>query len=286
MIAFQTGEGDGRGISLATSRDGVNWVAEVVRPVSDEQQSQTPSVAAADGVMHLVYVHVNNGVRYGSRKGTTGAFSTQLAPVPAGHEISRANAGVVLDGQRRPAVFYWYNARESGRSVVAFWRPGQAQAVEAAVSESGSDDGFASLAFVDTAPRLLVNVRRDNDFEDHLWFTSSADGKAWSPLVKMPKDVKDYWNLPLSLAADSKGRLAAAVTITGGAGAELGRPKMLRSDDLKTWRVWSPDANRMLMGVPTVGQVVYAANDKLYVVFINNDPGRKMPAGINLWREP
>lgn len=285
-IAYQTGKGDGRGVSLAISTDrGVTWRTEVVQAVDDDQRSQSPAVAVAGGVTHVAYVHNNNGVRYRSRSGA-GPWTNVVAPVPAGHEQARTNAGMALDSAGRPAVFYWYNQRDSPRSVLAFWRPGQPTAVEAMDTRPGSDDAFAALAFAGTQPRFMVNLIRDDNFEDHLWFTQSTDGTAWSAPVRMPIDVGDYWSWPVSLAVDSKGRAVATTTISGGRGAALGRPKMLRSDDLKKWTVWSPDTNRLLVSVPVVGQVMFAANDKQYVVFTSHDPSRKIPAGLNLWREP
>ena len=286
-VAYQKGRADGRGVWLATSTDrGVTWKTEAVQPVDDDQRSQSPSVGLAGGVVHLSYLHNNNGVRYRSRTGAAGAWTNATAPVPSGFEQARTNAGLALDGAGQPAVFYWYNSKDGPRSVLAFWRPGQPAAVEAMDTTPGSDDAFASLAFAGTQPRFMVNLIREDNFEDHLWFTSSSDGRAWSAPIKMPLDVMDYWSWPVSLAIDSKGRASAMVTITGGRGAALGRPKMLRSDDLKKWVVWSPDANKLLVSAPVVGQVMFAANDKQYVVFANDDPNRKIPAGLNLWREP
>ena len=40
------------------------------------------------------------------------------------------------------------------------------------------------------------------------------------------------------------------------------------------------------MGAAVSGEVIFAANDKLYVPFNNGDASRKIPAGLNLWREP
>lgn len=286
-IAYQKGHDDNRGVSVATSIDGgATWKTEVLQPEDDGQGSQSPSIVLVNGTMHVTYVHNGAGLRYRTRAGAAGSFTNVVAPVPGGHELSRTNAGMALDASLQPAMFYWYNAKDGPRSVLAYWRPGQPSAVEALDSPTGSDDAFAWLAFAGTQPRFLVNVRRDDNFEDHLWFTSSTDGRAWTPPARMPKDTEDYWAMPLSLAFDSKGHASAFVTISGGRGATLGRPKMLRSDDLRTWRVWSPDTSKLLMAAPLEGHVTFAANDKQYVVFRQDDPGRKIPAGINLWREP
>ncbi len=66
----------------------------------------------------------------------------------------------------------------------------------------------------------------------------------------------------------------------------LGRPKLLRSDNLREWRVSSPDSAKAFIGSPVFGHVVFAANDKLYVPFDVMDSSRKIPGGLNLWREP
>lgn len=108
----------------------------------------------------------------------------------------------------------------------------------------------------------MVNVRRDDDFDDHLWYAGFSDGRTWTPPVKLPRDQKDNWAFPFTLAFDSKGRAATTVAVVSGSGSALGRPKLLRSDDMKAWRVASPDAGRVLQGVPVAGTTVFAANDK------------------------
>jgi len=106
----------------------------------------------------------------------------------------------------------------------------------------------------------------------------------------VPRDGGHGWDNPISLAVDSKGRGALAVTSLHGVPAPkppaCGLPKLARSSDFEQWTTCSPDTNKTLSITAWHPSIVFAGNDKLYLAFRNNDSDSKVGVGVVLWREP
>jgi len=288
-IAYQKGEG----IWLALSSDGgATWSTEAVLR-GDNLEAAVPSLGMAGGTIHVAYFLHAEGVRYVTRVGASGRFESSLAPVLTNTIASRNQPpSLALDAEGKPGLAYWLQSEQSYNVTLAFWRPGTHTAFKV-IDSSGfqNDTPAVSLAFHGSQPRVGVRIIRVKDgFDDDLWATASPDGQAWSEPVQVPRDGGHGWDNPISLAVDSKGRGALAVTSLHGVPAPkppaCGLPKLARSSDFEQWTTCSPDTNKTLSITAWHPSIVFAGNDKLYLAFRNNDSDSKVGVGVVLWREP
>jgi hypothetical protein len=176
-------------------------------------------------------------------------------------------------------------------SVLAFWRPGDANAVKVTDTANHQNDSpDANLAFRDRTAGIVLYAARDDDPYHQIWVSrpADADGTKWSEAEVMPHDGGNSVGAPVQIAIAPSGRLAVTAPVDGGNsdGTRCGHPKLFRPGDAKGWTVCSPESAK---GVPTgdarLPMSAFAANDKLYMVFATHASAGPLKPGLVVWRE-
>jgi hypothetical protein len=128
--------------------------------------------------------------------------------------------------------------------------------------------------------------RTDADFGVGLHSARSDDGGAtWKTPVVLPPDGDSTTDFPFDLAVDSQGHGVAAFGENGSSGDYVcGNPKISRTSDFVTWKTCDVVNDVKVTGnydvYPRGVQVAFAANDKLYLMWPDQDDA------ILMYREP
>ena len=283
-------------IRLALSDDGgLTWRTEQVHQ-ADKNVVSLPMLAMHNGSISVAYYHQYNGIRYASRQAGAKAFESALLPLLPGTQVKRPlPPAVALDSEGRPGVLYWLQSTATENQqrynvTLAYWRPGEKQAVKVTDSRNQQNDKAAlSLAYFGNKPRATFVLHRDDRYDDTMWASQSDDGVAWTEPVLIPREPQDVWSQPVSLAIDAIGNAAVATPIQSAYGKpKIGRPKLLRSKDLRTWTITSPDpANALNLGISTwYTSLRFISINKLYLAFTSSQTESRLKAGLVFWREP
>lgn len=280
------------GITVAVSKDaGATWQPSAVTAGLDGTVSST-SLALAKGRLYLAANSEGIGIRYieADFGSDPSGWKSEAAPLLSGTKYqANTNVALVLDGAGKPVLAYVLQPEEGDNIRYAVWRPGQPNAVQAADSNNQGDD-VPNLALAVGGNRLglLFGAPRDPKNSDaSVWYTSSADGSAWSAPVSLPVDGPRTANPPLGLALDSHGRLAAV--FGSNSGSELLKcnfPAVSRSTDGARWTTCGLGRalNDNFEAQPTTVRAAFAGNDKLYVVW-HQAGESKSGQGLLLWHE-
>jgi hypothetical protein len=218
--------------------------------------------------------------------------TTRMPVLPGTLDNRRAGISVALDDAGKPAVACLMNPSDGYTLTAALWRPGQGAAQKIAdTNNNQSDAPDMRLTFAGANPAVILYAKRNEAFfqnHDQVWIVRSSDGGAtWAEPVAVPNDGGNSMGRPVSIAADSKGRLAASAWIDGGNqdGTRCGAPKLLRPGTGTAWTICAPET----AGVPTrdavAPELLFAGNDKLYMAFTTGAEAGPLKKGLVLWRE-
>ncbi len=290
-IAF---EGVSRiGIALSTN-NGATWQAQTAFTDSNQQLSY-PALGMSGGKVHLAFSQGNNGIRYitGSATAAAATWTSSLAPLLAGTFDQKGTLSLAIDSAGNPAVAYWLNPDTAYNSVLAYWRPGSANATKI-MDTNGfqNDDSAVSLAFLGTQPRVVVFAARDDQYfsryDRAMWASSSTNGTTWTTPVNLPNDGGNSMNPVISLAIGSQGQAGLIMETNGGDGSpgQCSFPKISTSANFAAWTTCSPTTNGSTEFRVSYPSLAYAGNDKLYFSATNYQEGGDVARGIVLWREP
>lgn len=288
-------------IWLAVSNDGgATWKDQLIQP-SSKAGAGLPSLAMAKGKAHIAaynredaVTHQFDGIRYYTITEEGGAVTSMPCPILPDTKIGKsATPSLALDYEGQVGIAYFLECGgdlpHAYNVVLAFWRPGAGAWKVADSAEHPIEDPAVTLAFDGTQPRAVFYMPRTKDtYGERLWFAQSKDGQSWTDPVNLRQDGSDYWYSPMGLAIDEKGRVAISVPInTSGGGAKFGRPKILRSSDLVSWTISSPDSSaEHPMRSAWAPGVRFWGNGRVYVAFQHAETGTKLPPGVVVWREP
>jgi len=217
-------------------------------------------------------------------------WKSQAAPLLTGTKyLSNTNVSLALDGAGNPALAYVLQPEDGNNYHYAMWRPGEANAVQAADSNNQVPDApNQSLVFSSNRFGLLFSAPRDPKNSDvDIWFTSSTNGTAWSAPVSLPVDGPRSANSPLSLAVDSHGRFAAVFGSNSGTDSlKCNFPPVSRSTDGARWTTCGLGLalKDEFAAQPNTVHAAFAGNDKLYVVW-HQAGDSKSGKGLLLWHE-
>jgi hypothetical protein len=280
------------GLTLAVSRDaGATWQPTAISAGLEGSVSAT-AMLLAKGRLYLAANSENAGIRYVEAEfgSDASAWKSQAAPLLAGSKyLSNTNVSLVLDGAGKPVLAYVLQPEDGANYRYTVWRPGQANAVQAADSNNQTPDApNVSLAFGGNRFGLLFAAPRDPKNSDvGIWFTSSPDGSMWSAPVSLPVDGPRSANSPLGLALDSRARLAAVFGSNGGTDTlKCNFPALSRSADGARWTTCGLGRalNDDFAAQPNTVHAAFAGNDKLYVVW-HQAGDSKSGKGLLLWHE-
>jgi len=218
--------------------------------------------------------------------------TTRVPLLPGTFDTRRAGISVALDAAGKPAVACLMNPTEGYTLTAALWRPGQGAAQKIADTNGNQSDApDLRLTFAGANPAVILYAKRTDRFfdnHDQVWIVRSSDGGAtWAEPVAVPNDGGNSMGRPVSLASDSKGRLAATAWVDGGNqdGTRCGAPKLLRPGTGTAWTICAPETT----GVPTrdavYPELLFAGNDKLYMAFTTGQEAGALKKGLVLWRE-
>jgi hypothetical protein len=310
-IAYHQNYPEADGIVLATSTDGVNWKGQnITGDPCFNGCYDSPSLAMWNGTFHVAVMAdleidafpEGSGVLYLSGKVTDppSKWSTTPAPFPAGYTSPYYTVSLALDSDHNPGIAYMVCDEPQVFEGIAFWRPGQTSAMLA-----GRNDGYTtndnpdlSLAFAGTQPRIAIAAAwnygsYDPDQEPADLYAMQAatpSGALWMPPVDVPPDNVNVLELPW-ITVGSKGQTAIVMASNHdpeGAGMTCGFPKIARSTDFRAFQTCAPAPVDAPSFYPNNMTPVarFGTDDKLWVVFNNNDDGGDIGIGLVLWREP
>jgi len=294
-LASEFASGDSEDIRLYLSTDGgTSWTTKTTFHV-DGDGLHGPSLALANGNIYLAYGDDPDGIKYvtGQLSADPKTWTTKTNPTVNGQDPDENTApSLALDSNGIPAIAYFAYA-DNYNAIANYWRPsGNTPPVKAIDSQNTQSDSVAvRLKFFGTQPRLIAELqRKDADFGVGVHFVRSQDGGAtWLTPVVIPPDGNSSSDFPFDLALDSQGHGAIAFGQNSGSGDEVcGRPKVSLSTDLVTWKtcnVGSLDATQNFDVYPTSINVAYGNNDKLYLMWTQEDPN-PTGYGILMYREP
>jgi hypothetical protein len=233
-------------IGLFVSTDGgVTWSRKNTFS-HDQYSALTPSLALANGNLHLAYVVDPDGLKYvsGTLSAAPATWQTKSEPAPTDVYYARASVTIslALDSNGTPGIVWWADdLNVSYNEVLLFWKPTAGGApLRVMDSQAQQSDQLASkLVFSGLNPRVLVYVqRKDGDFGVGLHTARSDNGGAtWNTPVLIPADGDSSTDYPFDLAIDSLGRGAAAFGQNSSSGdAVCGNPKVSRTSDFVTFK--------------------------------------------------
>ena len=283
-----------KALKIAASADrGVTWTPATVS--SDDDITDSPSLALAGGRVHLAYYHGEDGIRYrsGAQTDAPSKWTSAQAPTLRGTKEPRRIVSVAVDAANQPALVYLLAPEEDLNQTIVFWRPGSSPVKAGDSNGQPTDEPFVQLSFAGKQPSLILFLKRDDKFfdnADQIWvIRSTNEGTAWSEPVALPNDGGNSMGSPASLGVSSTGRLAANALVDGGnqIKTRCGQPKLIQSTDGVKWTICSPGSPTGTAASDiTQTHLTFAGNDKLYLGFVAAKPGGGIPAGIVLWREP
>jgi hypothetical protein len=287
-IASQTEAGP---LKVFISADGVTWTAKASFETSQDEVSG-PSLALANGNIHLAYSVSSIGLKYvtGKLSSDAATWATKIAPKVSGIDLPRQGItpSLALDSNGIPGIAAWADDLvNSYNEVLLYWAPASSGSpVKVMDSQNRQSDQLAvKLQFFRTNPRVLVYVQRnDGDFGVGLHVARSDNGGgAWATPVLIPPDGDSSTDYPFDLAVDSAGRGAVFFGQNGSSGDQkCGNPKISRSDDFSKWTtcaVAGLDATSQYYGYPAAMAAAFAGNDRIYWMWWDR-------AGIVMYREP
>jgi len=297
---------------LALSEDGgLTWAKEHIDldGESSEAETSNPTLAMASDEIHVAYWHWcikaavegygcasgndSHAVVYLHRTGASGSFTSELSPSLPQTQDAKPWLDMALDENGEPGIAYFLGAIDSLGApewynvTLAFWRPGQAASFVIDSLNQQNDTSSVSLAFLGTSPLVAYFLAREEQPANDLWFSQSGDGSTWDAPLPLPRDGTDQTWWYQSLAMDSAGHAAIAAYFTSSGGeVQLGGPKLLRSSDLTSWAVSSPDAEMLPGFAGAYVDTAFAGNDKLNMVFFYGAGDSSLGDGVVFWREP
>lgn len=276
---------------LALSTDGgATWKKDLVSP-SQGVSLFNPSLAMAGGKTHIAYV-TDEGrtvLHYLTRAGTAKFTDAKVPKLASTGDPRKTQPQVAVDSQGRPAIAFLAYPASGYNTTVAFWRPGDAQAVKVADSKDvQNDDAYISLAFAGDKPRIVVNLNRGEKSGGSMYLMASEDGKTWAAPIQVPQEGNQSMDGLLALAINAQGAGAIVAPATGGNldASVCGEPKLARSADLKTWKTCSPDTTGKLgISAPTAS-LVFDSKGKLFIAMQQTSEFSQVKPGLVVWREP
>ncbi|OGQ88053.1 MAG: hypothetical protein A2289_20470 [Deltaproteobacteria bacterium RIFOXYA12_FULL_58_15] len=300
-------------IWLALSGDGgLTWAKEQIDldDAGSDAETSNPSLAMANGETHVAYWHwcikawqedytcasVNDShaVVYMHRAGVSGSFTFAISPSLPQTQDAKPWLDMALDENGEPGIAYflgamfglgspdWYNV------TLAFWRPGQTASLVTDSVNQQNDTSSVSLVFLGTRPVVAYHLGREAPpTANDLWLSQPTDGSIWGTPLPLPRDGSDITIWYQSLATDSADNaFIAAYFMAGSGNGQFGGPKILRSSDLTSWTLSSPDATLIPDFAGEYVDTAYAGNDKLNMVFFYSNTGAELDTGVVFWREP
>lgn len=202
--------------------------------------------------------------------------------------------GFALDGSGSPGIAAHLEPSPDRYNTALIYQHGRGGAVR--IFDSGNvqnDSGYASLAYVENAPRVLSRLSNEavgNETHD-LVLSASDDGLAWgagSAQIALPRDQGDRTAGAMALFAIGT-RLVALSQVASADLGVAGGPKILRSvgGSVTAWTVGGASTETG-MSAP-VGNYVHgrSAGSKIALVYQGLYPARNTVAGgVVYWREP
>jgi hypothetical protein len=296
-LAHMSGENE---LRVALSDDGVVWRNLTVLKLGPDSPIGGSSLALDRGRVYLANqepdVESKRCIRFrtGAQTDPPDKWESSCAPLlPRTWDANRRGVSVAVDGTGKPGVVYWLNPSDDYNWALAFWRPGEKNAVKISdTADHQMDDPDAHLAFNGREAAVAFYARRDEvyfDSQHQIWVARSTDGGAtWAAAVPLPADGGNSMGAPVQIAVSRTGRVAITAPVDGGnnGGTRCGQPKLIRQVDGKGWTICSAES---AAGVPTRDArkptLAFAGNDKLYVVFTTHESAASLKSGLVLWRE-
>lgn len=282
----------GASLYIALSRDnGATWNSQPVT-AGGTNFAYSPSLAMANGKVHIAYIGDYDGVRYitGNETDAPSLWTSTLAPTVGAYTHPRNYVSLALDAAGNPGIAYLLEASGTYNMDIVFWRPGSAAATLVGdTNNQGSDRPDIQLAFYGTQPRVIYVGARDGsyDYDRQVWASASTDsGQAWSPFANIPADGKNSLDAPAWLTIGSRGQAAVVLGSNGGTnvGTVCGNPKISRSSDFVNWATCGPAPQYQPNFYSAEGVARFDLNDRLMAVFPVH-AGGDLTYGLALWRE-
>ena len=301
-------------IKLATSTDnGVTWKSQSISGQAYDGYLEGPSLALWNGTFYAIFLtdawfdgsgslfpENGTGFVYVTGKVTDAAskWTENAVPFPGDYIYSYFTGSLALDSSHNPGIAF--NVANDTYEGVAFWRPGTR-----ASTLVGHNDGYTtndnptiSLAFYGTEARIVTDAPwnynsydPDNEPAD-LWAmrATSTAGTTWYAPVDVPPDSVNILQMPW-IATGSKGQTAIGMASNNdpeGDGMLCGFPKIARSSNFQAFQTCAPAPADNPSFAPNNAYPVlrFGGNDKLWLVFNNNDDNGDLGLGLVLWREP
>jgi hypothetical protein len=293
-LVYVTAQGETK---FAVSSDqGATWTSEVVQGANHQSLGaiQSPQLVMTNS---QIYLALNGfdlaGALLLTRAGNSGPFTVETPPMTEGMGgLTVAPVGLALDATGAPILTYWQWPLDGAQAqTLALWRRGDPTARVIADNRQQSPEGLSTYIAIN-GQNQVVTFNGNLDGGQHtLWYVVSTDGGArWTAPEKLPQDGEEYPTNTRALAIDAQGRAALTYDFAFGNmdTSRCGRPKLVRSNDLKNWRACSPDTDRTITNGADIGAstLTLDTNGKVWMLFNNYYRTDIFAQGLWLWREP
>jgi hypothetical protein len=275
-------------LDIAISEDnGATWKTQTIS--SGEGPFDSPSVGAANGIVHVATIH-EKAIRYYHGKIDEEASAWKSEAVPLAEGAQPRLLSLALDATGSPALAYTVS-REGFTTM--YWKPGSSPVQAIDHHGHGTDGPDLRLTFSGNKPRIAFNGAVDDHYfgNSHMmWVVASDDGSNWSAPVLVVNHGNRMQSPRIDLTFNSKGQAALVSWSNGGnsEGVKCTLPNIARSPDLQHWTICGP----LPLGKASYDAVspaaIYAPDDSLYITFQNTatpgSPG-SLARGLWLWHE-
>jgi hypothetical protein len=278
--------GDGSEIDWALSSDGgKTWQKDTFAVAPVKTLLTQPTLVLGNGKAHVTWVQDGQHVFYQSGTLSTPAknwSAKQEAPFAAKCDTVLSFAPVIaLDPGAQPALGYFSHGLD-GSTIATYWRPGDKNPTIILSSQAYDDPHPSlSLAFKGQEPRAAVTLHHSANTIEPVWFVTSSNGSSWGEALALPPDGNSSGGLFTRLVTTSKGASAVVYASSNPGGGKCGEPKLVTSEDGKTWTACSPDEDAIRAKVTEFARIVLQADGKKVMAW--QEPAKG--GGVVIWRE-
>jgi len=279
------------GVQVAVSHDGGGtWKSSAIG-ADLEGGVKSTALMALNGRWLLAVVAELGGRLY-SGPIDAAAADWKAQPIPAPDKtklMANSNVVLTLDMNGKPLVAFWAQPEEGENFRIIGWSPESGQtATFLETNGRTADTPAVQVARGPGRMHLILSCplsEKDSDFA--IWYSTSPGG-AWSKPVKLPVDGPRSTNIPMALAVNSKGRIAAVFSSNSGSDdAACGYPVLSTSTDGVKWNTCGLGKRygERFEPQPSTLNAGYGPDDRLNIVW-HQDGESKFGQGVLLWREP
>ena len=272
---------DGTNIGLSTSTDGgATWKND--KAATSTETLTFPKVVVLQGNAVVLYTETNDLKVVSSPLGsnTTPADSTKVV-AQGGGTIDAALGGSLATDGKTLGVAFFQDSPSGGGKDIDFWTVGSPATVKVGDTAGAQNDSPSlALAYTNGSPVVAASLGVKGIDTAGIFFSASTDqGATFGTLTLLPGDASAGPGFTTAMVTGpGKSAAIAYASNTGSGDATCGQPKLVLTNDEKTWVTCSPTAADDT--VDTNYPALAASKDgRLFEAFTNSS-NSKLAAGI------